>query len=238
MRGENKNPIRSHFEVMKRLARYIYKSDSDRRLLKLAVRLRPLHKMSATDIGLSRSAVNPSYGRSSKGSPLISKRSRRRSRIRAAKLRPSSCSGPNLSSSSRRSRLMIAFIVTVSPPDGTANPEGHWCPSGNCGRLLEGRWGCAANLRAGGDGQRAGKTGQYGQHGIRFRKTGQVGVTGAHHGVDLEPPRIRENRNPGPIVTRTRSGGDYAGGIGLARRRFGSCLWCPDLCVNSAAETS
>jgi hypothetical protein len=24
MRGENKNPIRSHFEVMKRLARYLY----------------------------------------------------------------------------------------------------------------------------------------------------------------------------------------------------------------------
>src|SRR5260370_15674794 len=35
MRGENKNPIRSHFEVVKRLAQYFYKSDSDRYLSKL-----------------------------------------------------------------------------------------------------------------------------------------------------------------------------------------------------------
>ena len=48
MRGENKNPIRSHFEVMKRLARYLYKSDSDRGLFKLAVRLRPRRRTSAT----------------------------------------------------------------------------------------------------------------------------------------------------------------------------------------------
>jgi hypothetical protein len=52
MRGENKNPIRSHFEVMKRVARYFYKSDSDRCLLKVAVRLRPPRKISAIDKGL------------------------------------------------------------------------------------------------------------------------------------------------------------------------------------------
>ena len=39
---ENKNPIRSYFT----------KSDSDRCLFKLAVRLRPLRKMSATERGL------------------------------------------------------------------------------------------------------------------------------------------------------------------------------------------
>jgi hypothetical protein len=49
MHGENTNPIRSHFEVMKRLARYLYKSDPDRCLFKLAVRLHPLRRMSATD---------------------------------------------------------------------------------------------------------------------------------------------------------------------------------------------
>ena len=52
MRGENENPIRSHFEVMKRLAWYLYKRNSDSCLYKLAMRRRPLRKMSATDRGL------------------------------------------------------------------------------------------------------------------------------------------------------------------------------------------
>ena len=60
MRGENENPIRSHFEVMKRLAWYLYKRNSDSCLYKLAMRRRPLRKMSATD--RDRSSVRLSHG--------------------------------------------------------------------------------------------------------------------------------------------------------------------------------
>ena len=86
------------------------------------MRARPLRKMSATDKDLFRSSVNASHGRNSTGSPLPSKRRRRRSRSSATKRPTSSFSWGARLSSSLRSRLLIVLMAMVSPSRHIAFP--------------------------------------------------------------------------------------------------------------------
>ena len=76
-----------------------------------SVRRRPILKTSATDRCLVCSSVRCSNGRDSWGSPLASKRRRRRSRRSVTKSRTSSFSCGAKLSASLRSRLSIAFIA-------------------------------------------------------------------------------------------------------------------------------